>query len=284
MKKILKILLILIIFSINSCSKNKEQVSQIIETDLELQMIDAYREGVKSLELGDVTFAAKKFKEAELLYPQSEWAAKSSLMAAYSYYSQDYFYEAISLLNRFLETYPKYENISYAHFLLGMCHYESIVDEKKDLEPLLKAQEKFNFIIKNYPETDFALDAKFKIGLIKDILASKEMYIARHYIKKEKWVGAINRLKIIISEYDTTVFTEEALHRLVEIHYRIGLENEAKKYAAVLGYNYQSSEWYQQSYKVINKDYIIARKQEIKKKKYKGNFLHRKFLSIFQSK
>ena len=214
-----KFIIFTIIIILSSCGGGKEKVSIIEEEDIDLQMVDAFRKGYEALQDGDVLFAAKKFNEAELLYPQSIWAPKSSLMAAYAYYSQDYYFDAIIELKRFIKTYPNDKNISYAHFLLGMCFYENIIDEKKDIEPLIKAEDKFNFIVKTYPDTDFALDAKFKLELIKDLMAAKEMYIGRYYIKKEKWIAAINRFKTVVNDYDTTVYIEEALHRLVEIHY-----------------------------------------------------------------
>ena len=280
MKKIFKIPLFLIFLILSSCGGKKEETLVIKETNLELQMIALYKEGMNSLvNDGDVLYAAKKFNEAELIYPQSKWASKSALMAAYSYYSQDYFADAIFELERFIKIYPNHPNTLYAHFLLAMCYYESIVDEKKDLEPLLKAKTKFTFIINNYPQTDFALDAKYKIDLINEYLASKEMYIGRHYMKNEKWIAAINRFKNVINNYDTTIYTQEALHRLVEIHYKIGLIDEAKKYANTLGYNYLSSEWYKKTYKVFNTKY----KSEAKiAKKKKGNFIIKKFKSLFE--
>ncbi len=231
-------------------------------------MIEAYNLGMKALEDGDALVAAKKFNEAELIYPQSEWASKSSLMSAYAYYFDTYYVEAISELERFFDVYPKDKNIAYAYYLLAMCYYDSIVDEKKDLKPLNQSKKHFEYVLKNYPNTDYAADAKFKLDLIKEILASKEMYIAKHYIKKQKWIAAINRLKNIINNYSTTVYIEEALFRLVEIHYTIGLEIEAEKYAKTLGYNYQSSEWYKKSYALFNKNYKI-RKKIVKKKRGK---------------
>ena len=239
-------------------------------------MADAYKEALKAFNDQDILYAAKRFNEAEILYPQSIWAPKAALMAAYSYYSQNYFGDAIYELERFIKTYPYNPRMDYAHFLLAMCYYESIVDEKKDLMPLLKAQKKFKFIVKEYPETDFALDSQFKLDLILDILASKEMYIGKHYMKKEKWVAAINRFKTIEEEYDKTIYVEEALHRLVEIYYKIGLVEESKKYAALLGYNYLSSDWYEQSYRVFNKNYS-NRTSKINKK---GNFITRKFKAL----
>ena len=278
MKYFANILIILIFLFLNSCSNDKKKIDIIEEEDIELQMIDSYKEGIKALEDGDVLFAAKKFNEAELVYPQSDWAPKSALMSAYSYYIHDYYGDAVFELNRFIKTYPKDLRLSYAHFLLGMCYYEQIVDEKKDLGPILKAKEKFNYILKKYPSTDFALDAQFKLDLINDILASKEMYIGKHYVKKQKWIPAINRFKTIVNNYETTVYVEEALFRLVEIYYLLGLTDESQKYAKLLGYNYLSSRWYKESYRIFNKNYESPR-EKIKKKK--RNFIIRKFKSIF---
>jgi len=260
---------------LNSCSNNEREISLIKEISQEAEMIQAYKDGINALEKGDAFSAAKKFLEAELLYPQSEWASKSALMAAYSYYMQSYYPEAIFNLKRFLETYPTDTRLDYVHYLIGLSYYENIEGEKKDLNPLVIAKEKFEFIIDNYPNTDFALDAKLKIGLINDILAAKEMYLGRHYIKKEKWIAAINRFKNILNEYETTLYTEEAIHRLVEIHYKIGLKEEAKKYAELLGYNYLSSEWYKKSYRIFNKEYEV---KEIKKEK---KSIKEKFKKLF---
>ena len=264
----LKKFIVIFLLLLQSCSSTPEKVESIIEEkDLDLQMIAAYREGMDALKKGDVYFAAKKFNEAELLYPQSEWAAKALLMASYGYYTQAYYKSAVSELDRFITKYPKDPNLDYAYYLIAMCHYESIVDEKKDLKPLLYARDSFNLVIEKFPLTDFAIDAKYKLGLINDLLAAKEMYIARHYIKKEKWIAAVNRLKVIVKDYDTTIYIEEALHRLVEIHYKLGLVSEAKKYANTLGYNYLSSQWYKESYRVFNKNYKIERKTSKKDKK-----------------
>ena len=278
MKYFANILIILIFLFLNSCSNDKKKIDIIEEEDIELQMIDSYKEGIKALEDGDVLFAAKKFNEAELVYPQSDWAPKSALMSAYSYYIQAYYGDAVFELDRFIKTYPKDLRLSYAHFLLGMCYYEQIIDEKKDLGPILKAKEKFNYILKKYPSTDFALDAQFKLNLINDILASKEMYIGKHYVKKQKWIPAINRFKTIVNNYETTVYVEEALFRLVEIYYLLGLTDESQKYAKLLGYNYLSSRWYKESYRIFNKNYESPRE---KIKKQKRNFIIRKFKSIF---
>jgi len=266
MKK-LSLITLFFLFFLNACSKDEKEISLIKESRQDLEIFSAYKEAYNALDKGDPYFAAKKFLEAELLFPQSEWAPRSALMASYSYYLQNYYAETLVNLERFLKTYPTNEYIAYAHYLIAMCYYETIEDEKRDHAPLLQAKDKFTFIVENYPSTDFASDAKFKLGLIEDIMASKEMYLGRHYIKKEKWIAAINRFKNVINNYDQTIFVEEALHRLVEINYRLGLKEESQKYANVLGYNYLSSDWYKKSFKVFNQDYTDKVYNPIKKNK-----------------
>ena len=266
---------IIIFLSFISCSKKIQDTPTINQNNLELQTIEAYREGLKELEKGDVLYAAKKFNEAEILFPQSEIAPQAALMAAYSYYSQNYYSDSIAELERFLKVYPNHENLAYAEYLLGLCYYEQIVDEKKDLKSIENSKRIFLNIIKKYPKTDFAIDSEFKLDLIVDILASKEMYIGRYYFEKQKWIPAINRFKFVIDNYEKTVYVEEALHRMVEIYYIIGLEEEARKYATLLGYNYKSSKWYEQSYSVFNKNYKTYR---IKKE---NNSILKKLKSLF---
>ena len=278
--KFINILIVLSLLSFLSCTKKEEKVEIIIDDVIETQMLESYKKGLKALEDGDALYAARHFTDAELLFPQSEWAPKSLLMAAYSYYSQDYFADAIDELERFIKTYPQSNRLDYAYFLLATCYYEKIIDEKKDLKPLFKAKETFKFVIQEYPNTDFALDAKFKLDLIDETLAGKEMYIGRYYIKKEKWIAAINRFKYVVDNYNSTIYIEEALHRLVELHYKIGLIEESKKYAAVLGYNYQSGEWYEVSYQIFNKEFE-PKDNSIKPKK--GNFIFKKFKNLFEN-
>tara|TARA_A200000113_G_scaffold141498_1_gene127090 strand:+ start:9 stop:848 length:840 start_codon:yes stop_codon:yes gene_type:complete len=261
------IIILIFLVLVTSCSKKEPVIKNIKKTSQESEMSTAYNEAYEKLKINDTYNAAQKFLEAELLFPQSTWAAKSALMASYSYYLQNYYSEALLNLNRYLKTYPKDQDVSYAHYLIGICYYEMIEDEKRDIIPILKAKNQFNLIIKDYPNTDFALDSKFKLNLIEDILASKEMYLARHYQKKSKWIPAMNRYKYIIDEYDQTIYAEEALHRLVEIYYKIGLIDESKKYANVLGYNYQSGEWYKKTYKIFNKDYSSKMPKKIDKTK-----------------
>jgi outer membrane protein assembly factor BamD len=268
-----------ILFILVSCSQKDEKVSLIKENNLEMQMIDAYNEGLKELNRGDIFFAAKKFNEVELLYPQSVWAPRSTLMAAYSYYSQLYYNDAIFELERFLDKYKNHPDTDYAYYLLGICHYNQIIDEKKDLGEIIKAKDYFTLLTNRYPNTDFSEDAKFKLELIEEILASKELYLANYYLDREKWIPAMNRYKKIVNKYDTTIFVEEALYRLVELNYKLGLENESKKYAIMLGYNYQSSDWYEKSYKILNKEY---KKIEIKNDLNKQKSLLKRFKDLFQ--
>ena len=243
-----KIVILIFFLNLNSCTKKDEKISIVEEKSLEMQMIDAYNEGLEELKKNDVIYAARKFNEAELLYPQSIWAPRAALMAAYAYFSQLYYDDTIVELEKFLQKYKNHPRRDYAYYLLALSHYNLIVDETKDLEEILKAEKYFQIIIKNYPNTEFAIDSEFKLELIKEILASKEMYLARYYVDREKWIPAINRFKTVIKNYETTIYVEEALHRLVELHYKLGLVNESKKYASLLGYNYQSSEWYEESY------------------------------------
>lgn len=278
MNKFNKIIYLFLFILVLSCSGKEEKVDLIQEENIELQMIDSYKEGVLALNEGDSLLAARKFNQAELLYPQSVWAPKAVLMSAYSYYKQNYYGDAVFELERFIKTYPKHKQIGYAHYLLAICHYEKIVDEKKDLKAILKSKEEFEYLINNFPNTDFAIDSKFKLDLINELLASKEVYLGRYYMKKNKWIAAINRFKTVINQYETTIYTDEALHRLVEIHYKIGLIDESKKYASTLGYNYLSSEWYEKSYKIFNKDYKDPMKEL--KKDDKNNII-KKFKSIF---
>jgi len=260
-----------------SCSKNNIE-SVVIEPTEEEMALSSYEEAIEALKIGDAFYATKKFKEVESIMPQSKWAAKASLMASYSEYSRNAYDSSIFGLERHIKNYPADENIPYAHYLIAICYYEQILDEKKDILPLLKAKKKFEFIIKTYPKTDYAIDARFKIDLIVDQLAAKEMSIARFYMKTEKWIPALNRLKVVVEKYDKTIFIEEALHRLVEVYYRLGLTEEAKQAAAILGYNYQSSKWYERSYKVFNKEYKM---KKIKKQKKMG-LIRRKIKSLFE--
>ena len=256
----------LILSITSSCTKDAKQVDIIQEKSLNLQFNEAYKAGIDALNSGDVLYAAKKFNEAESLFPQSNWAPRAALMAAYSYYTQDYYGDAIAELERFVKVYPFYKQLDYVNYMLAICYYEQIVDEEKDLQSLISSKKYFKIVINEYPESDYTIDAKFKVDYINDILAAKEMYVGRYYFNKKKWIGAINRFKTVIDKY-ATIYTEGGLHRLVEVYYTLGLKSEAEKYAILLGYNYESSEWYEKSYSILNKNYKIPKKITEKSKK-----------------
>ena len=272
-------LIFLILFN-TSCSKDQSKVSVINEKSINLQVLEAYKEGLNALNGGDVLYAAQKFNEAEILFPQSKWAPKSALMAAYSYYVQDYYGDSIAELKRFIKIYKKHENLDYAYYLLAICYFEQIVDEKKDLQSIINSKEIFEIIVRDFPNTEYSIDAKFKLDLINDILASKEMYVGRYYLEKKKWIAAINRFRTVVDNFETTIYTEEALYRLVEIYYIIGLKEESKKYAKLLGYNYQSSTWYEKSYSLFDKKYKENKYKSIKNRK-KSKIITEKFKSLF---
>ncbi len=247
---IISIFFILFTFS---CSKEEP----IYKPTEKKNPYNLYTEALDEFNKNNFFFASKKFSEAELNFKNTDMAAKSAIMSSFSLYGINFYDQAEENIKRYLKTYPADRYFIYAHYLLAIIYFEQISDEKKDLQPLINANNQIDFFLKNYPNNEYSIDLKFKKDLIQNQLAAKEIYIARYYISVQKWVPAINRLKIIIKKYDKTIFIEEALHRLVEIHYHLGLEEEAKKYASILGYNYNSSEWYQQSYKVLNKNYNI---------------------------
>ena len=279
MQKLLILILVPISIILANCSKKQTKVDIIENATLDAQMISAYKDGMIKLENGFPLLAAKKFSEAEILYPQSLWAPRSAIMTAYCYYLNTSYIDAISELDRYLKTYPLHDRRGYAYYLLALSYYEQIVDEKKDLKPIIESKKYFNIIIEEYPKSEFAFDAKYKLDLIEDFLASKEMYLGRYYLEKKKWIPAINRFKNILNNYDQTIYIEEAIHRLVEIHYKIGLQNEAKKYATLLGYNYQSSEWYEKSYIIFNQDYTRIKPKENLKNK---NSIIERFKTLIQ--
>ena len=254
---------LLIIILTSSCSKEKIVYQPTQKVDPYL----VYKEGIDAFEKNDYFYASKKFTEAELNFKRPKFAAKSAIMASFSLYAINFYEEANESLENFLKII---QQIKCNLCSLSNCfnYFEQIDDEKYDLSPLNNSQEKIDFFLEKYPNTDYAIDLRFKKNLLLNQFAAKELYVAKYYITVQKWIPAIKRLKNIIEKYDETVFIEEALHRLVEIHYHLGLVNEAKNYASILGYNYNSSEWFKQSYKILNKDYKISIKKEKRKKAY----------------
>ena len=278
MSSAVKLTYIIIFVLVVACSKEEKPENVLKEKGLDAQMIEVYNQAMEEFERGDVIYAGKKFGEAELLYPQSIWAPRAVLMSASGYFSQGYYNYAINDLERFLVKYKNHPQTDYAYYLLALCHYDQIIDEKKDMNEILEAKKNFEYIINNFPNTEYATDSNFKLELITEIMASKEMYLARYYIDREKWIPAINRFKKVVNDYDRTIYVEEALHRLVELHYKLGMISEAQKYASLLGYNYKSSQWYEASYIILNKDY---EKERVSKKDNSGSIL-KKFKKLFK--
>tara|TARA_S200000501_G_scaffold302695_1_gene290197 strand:+ start:5051 stop:5890 length:840 start_codon:yes stop_codon:yes gene_type:complete len=269
------LLISLLVILVFSCSANKKA---IYEPSPKIDPYSIYKEGLGAFEKNDFFFASKKFTEAELNFEQPDLAAKASIMSSYSLYAINFYDEAEENLKRFLKNYPADNYVIYAHYLLAITQFEQISGEKNDLKPLQEAEKRIIFFLEKYPKTEYAIDLSFKMDLVQNQFAAKEMNIAKYYISVQKWIPAINRLKLIVEKYNETVFIEEALHRLVEIHYHLGLENEAKKFASILGYNYNSSEWFKQSYKILNKNYRIEKNKE----KNKEKSLMNKIISIIK--
>ena len=265
-----KVIYLGLFFFIIACSKQEEP---LYKPTAKVDPFKVYEEGLNAFEKNDFFYARKKFDEAESNFSNPQFAAKAALMSSFSLYAINFYDEAVENLKSYISKYPSEKNIIYAHYLESIIYFEQISDEKKDLGPLIKAKEKIDFFLEKYPNTEYAFDLKFKKDLIRNQLAAKELYVAKYYIKTEKWAAAIKRLQNILDTYDETIFIVEALYRLIEIYYYLGVEDEAKKYLSVLGYNYNSSEWFELSYKISNKDYKIAKK-EIPNKNEK-NFLNK---------
>ena len=231
-----------------SCSSNDSKIKKP-EKIPSLEIL--YKSAFKFFEEGAWNDSISLFQKVETRYSYSEWAPRATLMIIYMYYETADSFKTLENINKFKKLYPKHENIDYVDFIRALTFYENINVISRDQTYTISALNEFNKIIKNYPNSIYADESRLKIDLINEQLAGKEMYIARYYMKKSKWIGAIKRLKIIINKYDTTVYSTEALHRLVEIYYKLGNENEAKKYASILGYNFNDSDWYKKTYKII---------------------------------
>ena len=271
-------LLIIFIFVLTLFSCTKKDTREIQLPSTKQEAMEVYKGALKSMEEGQFLIASEKFDKSESLLPQTIWAAKSALMSSYCLYTISFYDEAILNLKRFKKLYPADPNMDYASYLIAVIYYEQILDEKKDVEKLIFTKKAIEDFLKKYPNTDYAMDLKFKLDLVINQMAAKEISIARFYIQNEKWIPAINRLKIVVEEYDKTIFVEEALFRLVEIYYRIGLIEEAKAAASLLGYNYNSSEWYEKSYTVLNKNYKPIRMRDDKEEKNLVNRIKKIFL------
>lgn len=275
-KKIIPFFLLLFV----SCSLTDQNIK--LDKKKEIPPADKlYRTGVLEFEKGKMDSSVNYFKQIEKNYGYSKLAPKAILMISYIYYDANDYIKSLEYLKKFKELYPASKNIPYAEFLTAMCLYEEINLVSKDQQPTLLALKQFQKIIDMYPDSDYAKESKIRLGLVHEQLAGKEMYIARYYMKKEKWISAMIRLQLVIENYQNTIFIDEALHRMVEICYRTGDINNAKKYAAILGYNYNTSNWYKKTYKIVgDKNYTIINK---KNKKTLSEKIKEKILELYSS-
>ena len=231
---------------VGACSSDEEEVEY-----QEAPVENLYNSAMDSLEVGNYGAATQQFDEVERQHPYSPWATKAQIMAAYAYYQADQYDEAVAALERFIQLHPANPDVPYAHYLIGLSYYERISDPARDQEMTQQARRVFSELITRYPDSEFARDARVKLDLANDHLAAKEMVVGRYYLNQRHYLAAINRFKGVIQFYQTTTHTPEALHRMVEAYRALGLDDEAQKVAAVLGYNFPGSEWYIDSYALV---------------------------------
>ena len=204
-----------------------------------------------TLASGEYKKAVEAFEEVEQQHPSSEWAVRAQIMSGFSSYKAGDYDSAIGTLERFTKMHPNHESAAYAYYLIALCNYEQISDVGRDQEMTQRAQQSLTDVVKRFPDSDYARDAKIKQDLVTDHLAGKEMEIGRYYLKRDEYLAAVNRFKYVVDTYQTTSHIPEALHRLVECYLRLGVRDEAQKYAAVLGNNYPRSRWYKDSYALL---------------------------------
>jgi outer membrane protein assembly factor BamD len=234
---------IAVVAALAACSSKKEQY-------VERPVHEIYNEAVNALEAGNYRLAARTFDEVERQHPYSAWATKAQIMSAYAYYESNDYDEAVIALDRFIQLHPGNRDIAYAYYLKALCQYERISDIVRDQLTTEKALDSLQEVVRRFPDSKYARDARLKIDLTRDHLAGKEMEIGRYYLKRAHYLASINRFRRVVDEFQTTSHVQEALHRLVEAYTALGLTVEAQKAAAVLGHNYPGSEWYADSYAV----------------------------------
>ena len=235
-----------------------DDANQIVEKPVE----ELYNTAQDLMDDGDYRGAAKAFEEVDRQHPYSQWATRAQMMTAFAYYEGSQYDEAVTAAQRFIELHPGHKDVPYAYYIVGICYYEQISDVGRDQEFTRKSMDAFNELIRRFPESDYARDARLKIDLANDHLAGKEMEIGRYYQRRKQWLAAINRFRSVIEKYQTTTHVPEALHRLVESYLALGVPEEAQSAAAVLGYNYPGSEWYQRSYALLEGQNLQPRRNE----------------------
>ena len=220
----------------------------------ELTVYEIYSQATEYLEDGRYRDASLYYDEVERQHPYSVWATKSKLMAAYAHYINNKYDDATSSLDRFTQVHPGNRDVVYAYYLKALCYYEQISDVQRDQDMTQQALVALEDVITRFPGTDYARDARLKIDLTRDHLAGNEMAVGRFYVKSQHYLAAINRFKTVVDKYGDTTHAPEALFRLTEAYTALGLRDEAKKTAAVLGYNYQGSDWYEDAYMLAGFD------------------------------
>ena len=240
----LKPVYMLVLFLVLSgCSK---------KIDSDKPVDELYAQGEKTLEKGDdYSEAAKLFEEVERLYPYSALAPQAQIKAAYSYFKASRYDDALDVLAKFIQFNPSHAEIDYAYFLKALCYYEQITDAERDQELTMKALESLEDVIRRFPESKYAREARFKADLAKDRLAEKEMQIGRHYLHKKLYQAALNRFNTVIKTYQTTAHVPEALYRIIETSLALGLLEESVAAAAYLGHNFPGNKWYERGYKLV---------------------------------
>ena len=254
--------ILLIFFSIISCSSSEDKKLTDLSKKNKIELPALWKFAIDDFNNSLPEEAIEKFKLVEKDYSYTEWAPRSLLMIAYVYYEANRCADAISAVERYIKFYPNNIERIYAEYLKGVCYFEEVSEFSKDQDNTFKAINQFKLLISSYPNTEYANDAKYKLDLLNDLLAGKEMYVARYYMNIQKWGGAINRLQTIIEKYQNTIYIEEALYRLVEIYHKLGLVEDASKAAAILGYNYNSSEWYKKSYLLVSANQTTLPKKD----------------------
>jgi len=254
--------ILLIFFSVISCSSSEDKKLTDLSKKNKIELPALWKFAIDDFNNSLPEEAIEKFKLVEKDYSYTEWAPRSLLMIAYVYYEANRCADAISAVERYIKFYPNNIERIYAEYLKGVCYFEEVSEFSKDQDNTFKAINQFKLLISSYPNTEYANDAKYKLDLLNDLLAGKEMYVARYYMNIQKWGGAINRLQTIIEKYQNTIYIEEALYRLVEIYHKLGLVEDASKAAAILGYNYNSSEWYKKSYLLVSANQTTLPKKD----------------------
>jgi outer membrane protein assembly factor BamD len=248
--------LALLAFGLCACAGGADE-----EDYVERPVGDLYNEALDTLLEGSPRQAARGFEEVERQHPYSEWATRAQLMSAYAFYQANAYDEAVNAAQRFIDLHPGHKGVAYAYYLIGVCYYERISDVGRDQKMTADAYRAFEELTRRFPDSEYARDAELKADLARDHLAGKEMEIGRYYLRRSKYIAAINRFRTVVENYQTTSHVAEALHRLTEAYLALGIEQEAERTAAVLGYNFPNSPWYVDSYALVTGETVELPRQ-----------------------